>query len=266
VPLQVVETDAACWKAWLRMNDEIRPRYSVAVDADFIFNFDEPGFAPSADVIFSRERATVTFTFEGREITWHELGPAFYPSVAIAIDDDEDYDEAIGVVLRFLSALAYHTQMPVDVVDLQGGAPSRRDELRTLRARRLGALHANPTRIRLPPDDRARKAIGFWREGRSERNPFYGFLAYWKVLELVIGDDPRKIVAWIDARSGGRQGLGDELNDRCRDAVSHGARSRRSKTVADPDDPRDRTRMDQARYEVMRLAMRAIDETWPHPW
>ncbi len=248
------------------MADDIRPRYSVAVDADFIFNFDEPGFAPSAEVILSRERKTVTFTFEGREITWHELGPEFYPSVAIAIDDNEDYDDAIGVVLRFLSALAYYTQMPVDVVDLQGGAPSRRDEQRVLRPRQLGALLTNPTRIRLPPDDRARKAIGFWREGRSERNPFYGFLAYWKVLELVIGDDPRKIVAWIDAHSGVQPGLGEELNDRCRDAVSHGARSRRSKTVADPDDPRDRKRMDEARYQLMSLAQRAIDGTWPHPW
>lgn len=141
--------------------------------------------------------------------------------------------------------------------------------IRWCRAARDASERSIPTRIRcefLPTTWRDRQSASGAR-GESERSPFYGFLAYWKVLEAVVGDDPGQIARWIEDHARADEfGLGDEMRDRCRDAAAHRERSRGSKTVVDPDDPRDRRRMEEARRRLGEIARHAIDDRWPRPW
>src|SRR5699024_3608044 len=121
------------------------------------------------------------------------------------------------------SALSFATQMRVDLVSGGGGAPVAKGQPFYRHPRKLGPLISHPLDVRLPPSERAVRALGFYREGLGERSPFYGFLAYWKALEVVVGDEARTIETWIDDHArDDEKGLGQELRDRCRDAAAHG--------------------------------------------
>jgi hypothetical protein len=127
-------------------------------------------------------------------------------------------------VLRFLSALSFATAKPVDLLGGGGGAPVSKGQPFYRHPRRLPPLVTHEVNTALPPDDNAEMAIGFWREGHAERSPFYGFLAFWKCLEVVLGDDPQTIAGWIERHAEPDEaGLGVEMVDRAATS-SHMAR------------------------------------------
>ena len=122
-------------------------------------------------------------------------------------------------------------------------------------------------------DDDLRLVLALHREGRSAGSPFYGFLAYWNALEAAFDLDEQQLAAFIDAaparavagstttRHRRRDGRGTCAESN-RDAVAHAVRKSSRDTVRDPDDPRDRGRLNRDSRLLVRLLEDRVEQRW----
>ena len=180
--------------------------------------------------------------------------------------------------MRFISMLSWveETGYALEGGGLSGGnlpRPMGRPEGRMVLTRDAFDLPYFPE----VSDERAMRALGLMREGRSLNHAGYAFLSYFKVLETAFPDG-RKPGAWVTAAIsnlddfGVKEALGlvraqgaltaeaisDHLFMSGRCAVAHASTT----PVMDPDNPSDLRRLGSELPIMQALAVRAIEEAF----
>jgi hypothetical protein len=233
-----------------------------------------------------------TFTFNGREFGWVVLRPlneSDYqpgPTLTTFVDADPDHigdeaweaawDEAVEAAQRVLSAFAFQHDVRMESRPTSGGT-GETDLLHPFGARdvrdTIGTqLAVAPSEVTVDPDSQLRLALAVYREGLNAASPFYTFLAFWNVLEVVFGGNGTKRNAFIRAEApksywkvGVKGDVAAYLREESRNAIAHIVRDNPTDTSIDPDLPRDRERLDLETRWLRDLAKKAVEGRWPRP-
>jgi hypothetical protein len=251
-------------------------RYEVGVRTNLTFHTQGPPY---------REHfpppETVVIEFEGRRFVWHavgvdEQGEAHWPVVTTMAERADDYWAERMAMERFLSALAYTTHQPIEVVIW--GATGWASEMArpTVGALRRGYgdyLSPAPLEVVTVGDDRLMTVLGYYRDGLNTDGPFYKFLAFWNALDVACEDAAGGLRAWVEAaaprykhvRGQGASQVEDWWNylqnDR-RNAVAHAIREPGRGEELDPNDPDDRGKLGTDARLLDELVQARIQERW----
>jgi hypothetical protein len=228
--------------------------------------------------------AGIFWPTKAQKLRWHGTDFWIIPVTkqacpAIATRGTHGNREEQKLLMRFISMLSWveGTGYALEGGGLSGGnlpRPMGRPEGRMILTRG-SALH-------LPyfpevSDERAMRALGLMREGRSLNHAGYAFLSYFKILETAFPEPPKR-VEWMTATISNLDGFGVKealghiraegavtaeaiskhlfVSGRC--AVAHAATT----PVIDPDDPSDLRRLGSELPIMQALAVRAIEEAF----
>ena len=244
---------------------------------------------------------SVEIAFEAWRFVWHppmdhddeDLGLTQYgPMVSYVVPDlDEDANAARAAVQRFLSAVAFLYDLPVEDVSygalLGGGGtdPFNPHGHRHPRSH-VGTWKLDaPAAIEVDAAPLLRRSLAYYREGLNAGSPFYGCLAFRNVLDAAFRvthethgrrATPEAIErdTFIDAATPAfvqRRGLADltagrtwsaYLREEVRNALAHVHRGGRVEVDLDDFCERQRFLIDTSVSQF--LARAKIEERWPH--
>jgi hypothetical protein len=274
-------------------------RLEVPVQTPLRFHTRTSGLFPADDLPTPE---TVVVEFESRELVWHapgvseplgtELPREYTPTVTTVMQPGDEIEELFSLVLRFLSAVAFHFQTEAYA---QGfGASGETDAMHPAVSRQAwGGLYS--TAIQLAPrglavtdDDRLRLSLALYREGRSARSKYLAWMALWNVIQAVHDGDDKRVDQFLNTEASKVLNAPGGLNafitsvlkaphaanppadvaryfrDHGRDAIAHVIRHTAAMPHINPDDLDDRFRLDADTYVLHALARRAIDQRWPN--
>jgi hypothetical protein len=236
----------------------------------------------------------VVIVFEGREFAWHP--PHDYeseltgrirhgPMLAVLQPTDAEALEVASSAQRFLSAVAYLFDQPVQ--DVTYGGIGGDDILNPAGARDVHGyggtfLAEAPSEIEVVDDEDLRVALAYYREGLNAASPFYRCLAYKNVLDAVFDVKHELVSGQVTAEATARDTFidanapiyanqlaipqpptnwSDYLREDVRNALAHV--NRQGRREIDPDDPAERVRLNRDSGVTRRLARDAIAQRWP---
>lgn len=232
---------------------------------------------------------TVGIEFEERLIVWHYFQPRddpdfgyeeFGPSATVvyAADSEEERLAAADSLQRFLSALAFHFEQPVDTVGLFSGSsttdPYGPAIVRHRKQFMWWSLHDPPAKLEVRPERSLRVGLAYFREGVNATSPFYSFLAFWNCLDAVfdVVTDPGRRDQFIrtvtprfeDEWEGDSlpADMAKHLERESRHALAHVIREPGRRRV-NPDEAQDRVRLTYESRLLRRVARAAIEEEFP---
>jgi hypothetical protein len=177
---------------------------------------------------------------------------------------------------RFLSALSYWSQQPIEVITAGGaGYPQEMDPpvVNALRRGFADHLHAAPSELVVTDDAALKRVFGYYRDGLNTGSPFFKFLAFWNALDVAVEDYEGRLPAWIRATlpnyaqlRGGDDPPPDDwwehLQNERRSAVAHAVRDRDRGPDLDPDDPDDQGKLGRDARMLEQLVRLRIHERW----
>jgi hypothetical protein len=252
-------------------------RHEIAVRTTIVFHTRTPPFD-----VFQIEPEQVTISFQGRDFIWHqnlEPGPdgeEWWPGVTV-VADHNNYEEERELMHRFLSALTYELEEPMEVLNGGGTGVAKPLAPPVPRAMRRGfgnQIREAPAAIEVTDDERLRLVLALYREGKNSESRFYRFLSYWNALDATFDTDAERISEFIDAKADRWAGAFDfrvrpdswskYLYDSNRCAIAHAVRDA-GRPVLDPDLPDDRARLERDSRFLERLLRFAIEDIWPRP-
>ena len=136
------------------------------------------------------------YVYQGNELHITEGDDTNMHQVAI-FTEEREYQRRHAVPLyRFVSALCWNYKMPVYVGMVSGFGYDGGHALERKRFDRIKGFEV-PHGLIEPESFEQEVALGLYREARSADSPFYGLLAYFKILELITGR-PRSVERWIN--------------------------------------------------------------------
>ena len=191
--------------------------------------------------------------------------------VSVVVTSDDDRHEAARSLQRFLSAVAFAFDQPVE--DVSYGARTGSGETdpyhwaghRAHQAFRTLSKHTAPASIEVESDPQLGVALAYYRESVNAASPFYRFLALWNVLSAVFDIEREALAgkgtptseaarrdafirreapkyAWRSRRAAPVTGdLARYFREDARNAIAHVRRS--AAREIDPDDPDERVRL-----------------------
>lgn len=177
---------------------------------------------------------------------------------------------------RFLSGLSFFLEQPIRVMFPAVQDPRGADTPSLARQPRRGTFSKTaPLLLEVDNDSDLRLSLALFRDAVTSESPFYEFLGYYKVLEVVAGGEERRN-DWIDENAPKHlndwQVLGweseppsewsDYFRESSRNAIAHAIRTHKGAVSIDPDDPDDRSRLGRDAAFLRRLARVAIDDRW----
>ena len=143
-------------------------------------------------------------------------GKSSPPGITIACSGGGDADEAISKIYRFTSVLSWFEGGYVDVMGYAWGSHPTLYGTRAVYSSIgiAGAKSFNCNHMPIVEDERIRKALAFWREGKrlDEVHDSYAFLSLYKVIESQFRDGKDRGV-WIASNI-------DKLTDRAAKRVA----------------------------------------------
>ena len=206
--------------------------------------------------------------FSGHTMTLRPGSRELVPTVAFAYPAALTFDEALLIVRRFMSSLAWVERSAVREEGVTGGS----HPIRLGWPLRGNVITHNFRRDYLPaPEDRrVRLALALYREALGVNSVAYAFLGFFKIINLV-KETGREQKEWIntalpcikDHRAVERKAelaktesdLAAYLYESGRCAVAHAY----SEPIADPEDVADRTRLAKDLPLIQALAEHAIE-------
>lgn len=239
----------------------------------------------------------VAIRFESRSFVWHppmeredEMGRStFGPMLAAVLGDNDDLTLTAHAGLRFLSAVAFYYDVPVqdEARGFIGGdgetdpfiPHGHRAQQPYPYVRRADA----PSEVVVQPDRALQIALAYYREGLNAASPFYRCLAFRNVVDVThevlretVGSSVTSEAAARDAfidevapRYAAASGVAEPpagwshyLRDEVRNALAHVLRKPGRRQV-NPDDPSERPRLEFDGVLLQRLAKAAVDKRWP---
>jgi len=191
----------------------------------------------------------VKVKYEGHEFLLRPGDDELYPDVCFQYPREQSTDEALLIVRRFLSILAWVERRSVkEMRYIGGGLPFRI-------GRSTGGVITHQFRLDhlpVPMDRKTQLALSLYREAISAENVPYEFLGYFKIINILYSSG-REQMDWITAtlqtikdrdalvklKDHPAEDIADHLYGSGRCAVAHA----NSDPVVDPDDPEDHKRL-----------------------
>lgn len=240
---------------------------------------------------------TVAIQFEDWELVWHppmdsdagDLGVMHYgPMVSVVLETQSERSSAEDALQRFLSAVAFAYDQPVEDVTYEGTpASGELDPLNPYGARTERAYSwlyraDAPERVLVMDEPVLRLALALYREGLNSGSPFYRCLAFRAVLDAIHGvehetrqgtptpealtrdqfiDSAASAIAGRSSMQTPTSGWSNYLRDEVRNAVAHVLRPGRREL--NPDVPADRRTIARDGRLLQGLAREAIRRDWP---
>lgn len=138
----------------------------------------------------------IEINFQGVDLLIESGGPEFYHTVSAITDDP---DSAQVVIKEFLSFLSWVINRPIEEGDCvvfgsNGGAYRHPRKFKRILGFDIGR---DLERVSIDFDDGKKWILSLYREAISTESAFYRMLAYYKILEFIIGSDA-KIIKWIN--------------------------------------------------------------------
>jgi hypothetical protein len=251
-------------------------RYEIAVDAEFDLSPRRQGWR-LGDAL-----ETVDVWFQKRRFLWHPGDAENCPIVTTPYEGDDFTEESVATE-RFLSALSrtHPWGLYLAGVAFGEGHGTDRDEFDVptwKQPRRYGRLvHRVAPELVVPEDDTdLMLCLGLLREGRNAHSVALTYLSYWKVMEVVVGNDESVQDKWISKQAKVLRGSWDPDPSKPRTDWAHRLRKSRIQAAhaiprkdlvpTDPDDTRLRDALRGDASKVHLLAVRAMHERWgDHP-
>ena len=193
-----------------------------------------------------------------------------YPGIA-AQADGISQDELQCKILRLLSMISWVETSGAILEGFTGGS----FPLSAGRSERGGYIIRQKfdfTYLPVATNDRAKLALALMREGRGLNHPAYSFLAFYRVLEVAVGngdkrkkwmpdalrriDDHRAKEAMSEIGADSLENLARYLFESGRCAIAHAT----GETIIDPDKPSDSQRLSRELPIIEKLAEMAIEE------
>lgn len=192
-----------------------------------------------------------------------------YPGVAVRSPIGENKNTK-GLILRFLSVLAWANGGGVNLISFGGGG-----RLYAFLRPKGGMLNVRESfDLRYFPevtDPKQKLAIALMREARGLQHVAFSFLSFYRVLEVALGR--RRVATWVGGaierlengrakesldklRAGGITDVAGHLYVSGRCAIAHAG----GNPIIDPDDPSDAARLYEERPLLEGLAELAIEE------
>lgn len=214
----------------------------------------------------------VSFNFRDMTIRWVNQTENRHTILILPITNPNDYKEERELAMRFLSRLAFDTNIPINVITSYGGPVRFYPMLR--QPKRLGG-------IMYPADYKLRTAESFsnkqdlahalYKEGLSSSSVYYSFLSFYKVIQLAFGENRERISIWINDNLdkisyppvserikeiiNENFDIGDYLYISGRCAIAHVSHD----PIIDPDKPENKLRLNKDLNIVKGLARHAIE-------
>jgi hypothetical protein len=256
--------------------DQLLGRYEVALDTPV--DLWDPRSRRPIPKRLPRPTEPVKIVFEDRIFTWHPGGEEYHPSVSVQFADIDNYQAEREAMEHFLLTLSFHLRQPIRVMFPAAQYPRAVDTPSLARQPRRGTFSLTaPLQLVIEDDSNLRLALGLFRDAATSESPFYEFLGYYKVLEVVTGSEEQRDV-WIDEQAPASKSRewrvlaweleppsdwSDYFRDSSRNAVAHAIRSRKGAVSIDPDDPDDQSRLARDAVFLKELARVAIEGRWP---
>jgi Methylamine utilization protein MauJ len=241
--------------------------------------------------------------FERWEFVWHPPttssdGRSEYGPMVAANTTGDEMDDIAYALQRFLSAIAYAYDLPVeDDADAQFLAGTGGDDPFNPSGRRIPRPYTSfvmgpaPAELSVPSsdDERLLAALAYYREGLNASSPFYRALAFRHVLDATFNvtnetrnkqPTPEAVArdAFVDATAPSADALNHRfygmavppgrtlsayLTDEVRNAVAHVLRP--NARQVHPDQWFERRRMALDTRVMRTLARMAVEQRWPQP-
>jgi len=189
----------------------------------------------------------VTCSYQGQELILRPATDKFSTSIAMLFHRPMTRDEALHLVRRFLSAMAWIERIPIRETMVTGGSfPIHVGKRMDIAFVGCPSLDFLPT----PSDEKASLALALYREALSVNSIPYQFLGYFKIINIIRADGPSQ-KAWINAAihllhddeactrictlTQQQVDIGDRLYKTGRCAIAHAY----SEPIVDPENPGD---------------------------
>jgi hypothetical protein len=198
-----------------------------------------------------------------------------YPMAAIEYSAKGAEEELVGIIRRFLSAMAWRDQVAIREVDVTYGFPIRRG---TRIPDNGVSSWFTAEKLSDPSDGKARLALAFYHEGLDLEHIHraYSFLSFFKVLNIRFNNG-RDQVDWMNANAGVLReseavarlkdiaatvtNVGSYLYESGRCAVAHAF----AQPLVDPHDIRDQQRLSRDWPVARSFAALLIQTEWHIP-
>lgn len=211
------------------------------------------------------------FTFEGHPVWVMPLTTENYPGLAINMPAGMDRDDALALLHRALSLLAWLQDTGAVVQQMSGGnlpqmVRTRESLWRSIRE------DFDLSDLPVIDSDAAKLALALVREGRGLNHSAYSFLSFFRALEVAIPNG-RERGDWITANIDKIPGhtaqaalqelkamiegdVGKHLRESGRHAIAHA----KANPIINPDDPRDAQRLQGELPIIEALAVLAMEQ------
>lgn len=254
-------------------------RYEVAIDAEFELR------PRRADWKVGDPPEPIDIWFQGRRFLWHPGSETTYPILTTPAANSDDWHDDQLAVARFLSALSATHMWGLRAAARWEGTMVPREEFDTptwTEPRGAFHIHRVTPELVVPIDDGDRlRCLGLMREARNSNSAALRLLTYWKVIEVCVEGDERKLNDWVNvnvrqleepwARDAGvprkeiRQKDWFGYFKEARVAAAHAIPRGSEPFTIDPDDPTIRNRLQIDGHKIQLLAVRAVIEKWEQP-
>lgn len=217
------------------------------------------------------------FNFKGKTLRWINQTENRHTILIVPVSNRNDDKDDYELAMRFLSHLAFDTDISMNVITSVGCQARFYPVLH--QPKRMGGIvhssnyhpHGMDMKHSESFSDKQNLAYAFYKEGLSSSSVYYSFLSFYKIIQLAFGENASKITNWINnnldkIRYPMASERIKEIKNEKGDIVSYLFHSGRcaiahvkNKPVVDPDNPEDRRRLNKDLPIVKGLARYAIE-------
>jgi len=219
----------------------------------------------------------VWFKFRGKTFRWINQNENRHTVLIVPVTKSNNYKEEYELAMRFLSRLAFDTEIPINIITSVEGR--NQFQPRLFQPKRGGSMRY-PANYQLQSakfsSEKEDCAYAFYREGLSSSSVYYSFLNFYKVIQLAFDEKGEDIINWIknslnkisshkDALErileikNKEEDIANYLFESGRCAIAHAAIKKGKGPVVDPDNPQDHQRLNKDLAIVKGLARYAIE-------
>jgi hypothetical protein len=216
----------------------------------------------------------VWFDFRRKKLRWINQTENRHTILIIPASNRNNYNEEYELAMRFLSRLAFDTDIPINVIT-SVGCQARFYPMLHQPKRMSGIVYPSDYNNYIKhPESSSNKqdlAYAFYKEGLSSSSVYYSFLSFYKIIQLAFGENASKITNWINNNldkirypgaserikeiKNGKGNVVDYLFHSGRCAIAHV----KNDPIVDPDNSEDRYRLSKDLPIVKGLARYAIE-------
>jgi len=216
----------------------------------------------------------VWFDFRGKILRWINQTENRHAILIIPVSNRNSDKEEYELAMRFLSRLAFDTDIPMNVIT-SVGCQARFYPMLHQPKRMGGIVYPSDYNINIKhlesSSDKQDLAYAFYKEGLNSSSVYYSFLSFYKIIQLAFGENANNITNWINNNLDkiGYPGTSERIKEiknekgNVVDYLFHSGRCAiahvKNDPIADPDNPKDCLRLTKDLPIVKGLSHYAIE-------